>query len=84
MKSGFSDPIAVKSQRPQDKPENGKNSPWNFSCPQYDQRSSNFVNAGQHQGVGHRTPVGREGNPKMDAPTLPRGKSKTMRDDQRG
>lgn len=33
-------------------------SPWDFSAPEYDQRSSCFVNAGSHNGVGHRQPVG--------------------------
>ena len=35
-------------------------SPWDFSCPPYDQRSSIFMNAGTHHGVGKRQPVGTE------------------------
>lgn len=58
MKSGFKDPIAIKKQDPKDKPVDGKKSPWDFTCPQYDQRSSCFVNAGTHYGVGHKQPVG--------------------------
>ncbi len=75
MKSGFKDPIAVKP---------GKNikSPWNFDQPEYDERTSCFVNAGSHYGVGHRQPVGHEGNPKMRAGTLPIGKVKTMKTDE--
>lgn len=84
MKSGFPDPIGIKNQSPKDKPVDGKNSPWDFTCPQYDQRSSNFVNAGTHYGVGHRQPVGHEGNPKERAPTLPEGRVQTMKVDEKG
>ncbi len=86
MKSGFADPTAIKNQKPKDQPVDGKNSPWDFRCPQYDQRSSCFVNAGTHYGVGHRQPVGHEGNPKPIAPTLPRTRSKvnTMEVDEVG
>lgn len=59
-KTGFKDPIAIKSQTPPDKPVDGKNTPWDYRCPQYDQRSSVFVNAGTDYGVGHRQPVGSE------------------------
>lgn len=84
MKSGFKDPAAIKGQKPEDKPKDGKGSPWDFRCPQYDQRSSNFVNAGTHYGVGMRQPVGREGDPKKEASTMPMGRVKTMKDDQLG
>lgn len=77
-KSGFSDPIAIKNQQPMDKPKDGKKSPWDFTCPQYDERSSCYVNAGTHYGVGHRQPVGHEGNPKESVSVLPRGRVKTM------
>ena len=83
-KSGFADPLRIKNQRPKDKPHNGSKSPWDFTCPQYDQRTSNFVNAGTHYGVGHSQPVGHEGNPKQVVPTLPQGKKVTMRDDEIG
>lgn len=83
-KSQFSDPIRIKEQREIDKPEDGKKSPWDFRCPQYDQRSGNFVNAGTHYGVGARQPVGREGNPKEEVSILPMRKTKTMRDDEMG
>jgi len=82
MKSGFSDPIAVKKQKPQDKPKDGKGSPWDFTCPDYDQRTSSFINAGNKHGVGHRQPEGREGNAKMDAATLPFGRVSTMKVDE--
>jgi len=71
MKSGFKDPIAVK-------PEKSERSPWNFNAPQYDERSSCFVNAGSDYGVGHRQPVGKEGNPTEKADVLPFGRVKTM------
>lgn len=81
-KSGFADPTRIKSQRPEDKPKNGNKSPWDFSCPQYDQRSSNFVNAGTDYGVGHRQPVGHQGNPKSSVDVLPMERVKTLRDDE--
>ena len=84
MKSGFKDPIAIKNQKPKDKPEDGKNSPWDFRCPQYDQRSSCFVNAGTHYGVGHNQPVGHSGNPKKEVPVLPKGRVNTMETDEVG
>lgn len=84
MKSGFNDPIADNKRNPKDKPVDGKNSPWDFRCPDYDQRSSSFVNAGTHHGVGHKQPVGHEGNPKSSAPTIPMGKVNTMRADEKG
>lgn len=71
MKTGFKDPIGVKEDKK-------IKSPWNFDCPPYDQRSSCFVNAGSHYGVGHKQPVGRVGNPKTEAPTLPKGRVNTM------
>lgn len=83
MKSGFKDPAAIKNQRPEDKPKDGKNSPWDFRCPQYDQRSSCFVNAGTHYGVGHKQPFGHAGNPKLRVPTLPYGRIKTMEIDEK-
>jgi len=83
-KSGFTDPIAIKNQRPEDKPKDGKNSPWDFRCPQYDQRSSNFVNAGTHYGVGHAQPTGHFGNPKTKVTILPFGRVNTMEVDEVG
>lgn len=80
MKSGFSDPARIKNQNPKDE----NSSPWNFKCPQYDQRSSNFVNAGTHYGVGHNQPVGHEGNPKQRVDVLPFGRPNTMRVDEKG
>lgn len=81
-KSGFADPTAIRSQKPMNEPKDGNKSPWDFRCPQYDQRSSNFVNAGTDYGVGHRQPVGHQGNPKSSVDVLPKGTVKTMRDDE--
>lgn len=66
----FKDPI-------KDKPNKNNGVP-------YDERSSNFVNMGTHHGVGHANPVGHEGNPKQSVATLPKGRVKTMKDDDRG
>lgn len=81
MKSGFSDPIAIKSQSPKDKPTNGKSLGWDFTCPQYDERTGPTVKTGTNYGVGHRQPVGHEGNPKQKVSTLPFGKVNTMKVD---
>ncbi len=32
--------------------------PWNFDQPPYDQRSSCYINAGTHRGVGKTQPIG--------------------------
>lgn len=34
------------------------NSPWNFDCPSYDERTSCYVDAGWHHGIGHKQSVG--------------------------
>lgn len=84
MKTGFKNPIAIKNQRPKDKPVDGKNSPWDFRCPQYDQRHSNFVNAGTHYGVGYNVNVGHRGPTKGTVGVLPFGKVNTERTDEKG
>ncbi len=83
-KSGFKDRIEIKEQREIDQPKDGKKSPFDFRCPQYDQRSSNFVNAGTHYGIGRTQPIGHEGNPKRQVDVLPMGKVNTMRIDDKG
>lgn len=77
MKTGFKDPTSIKNQNPVDSPKEGKNSPWDYRCPQYDERSSCFVNAGTHYGVGHRQPVGtkKHTNPKV----IPIGRVDTLK-----
>ena len=83
-KSGFADPIKIKDQNKECKPEDGVKSPWDWSCPQYDQRSSNFINAGTHYGVAHRQPVGHKGDPKDVVEVLPRTRMNTLQDDDKG
>ena len=83
-KSQFSDPIRIKEQNLKDKPEDGVKSPWDFRCPQYDQRSSNFVNAGIHYGVGTNQPVGHTGNPKRVVDVLPQSRKNTLQNDDLG
>jgi hypothetical protein len=70
-KSGFKDPVDTKKGKEQ------KN-PWDFRCPEYDERSSCYVSAGSHNGVGHRNPVGHKDGPKLRAATLPYGRPATM------
>jgi len=48
----------------------------------YDKRSSVFVNQGTYHGVGHKQPVGHGGNPKSDAPVLPKKGHMSMRCDE--
>jgi hypothetical protein len=87
MKSGFKDPIEIKNQRPKDKPKDHlreNETPWDFRCPQYDQRTSCFVNAGTHYGVGHKQPVGHKDNPKTRVDTMPFGRPNTMKTDEKG
>lgn len=83
-KSGFADPARIKYQREEDKPVDGKKSPWDFRCPQYDQRSSNFIQAGTTYGLGIKQPVGHSGNPKRTVDVLPMDCTKvtTMRIDE--
>jgi len=76
MKTGFKNPIAVKDESKKMK------SPWNFDCPQYDERTSCYVNAGSHYGVGYKQPVGHTGNPVSKVSTLPEHKAKTMKIDE--
>jgi hypothetical protein len=83
-KSKMADPDRIKYEREREKPLDAQKSPWDYRCPQYDQRSSNFVNAGTHYGVGINQPVGHEGNPKMRVDVLPYGRKSTMRDDEEG
>lgn len=73
--TNFKDPIAPK------KPKKHINM-WNFDQPEYDQRSSCFMQAGTCYGTGFNQPVGREGAPKQRAEVLPFGRPKTMRTDR--
>lgn len=77
MKTGFKDRTAIKDQKPKDKPVDGNNSPWDFRCPQYDQRSSCFVSAGTYYGKGVTQPVGKEKQTSFD--TVPTGRVDTLK-----
>lgn len=83
-KSEFADPCRIKEQNKKDEPIDGVKSPWDFRCPQYDQRSSNFINAGTHYGVGHKQPIGHTGNPKSVVDVLPQTRHNTLQDDDLG
>lgn len=72
MKTGFKDPIARK-------PGKKKESPWDFRCPPYDERTSCYVNAGSHYVVGFNNPVGHKDKVKSRVPTLPFGRVATMK-----
>lgn len=76
-KSGFFNPLD------KNKPKAGK-SPFDFKAPSYDERSSCFISAGEHHGVGHKNPVGHDGNAKMHVDALPYGRVNTMRIDEKG
>ena len=80
--SKFHEPNAIKYEREREKPKDAKNSPWDFRAPCYDQRSGPWVNVGTNQGVGHKQPVGHEGNPKARVPCLPMGRPDTMDSDE--
>ena len=82
--SGFNDRARIKDQNKKDTPKDSINSPWDFRCPQYDQRSSNFVNAGTHYGTAMRQPIGHSGNPKDEVPALPRNRVNTQQVDDLG
>ena len=51
MKTGFKNPIEGKEGK-------SVKNPWSFDQTKYDERSSCFINAGTHQGVGKKQPVG--------------------------
>jgi hypothetical protein len=83
-KSGFADPIRIENQNKEYEPNDGVNSPWDYRCPQYDQRSSNFVNAGTHYGIGTNQPIGHKGDPRQFVDVLPVTRRDTLQDDDRG
>lgn len=76
--TGFRDPIPAK------KDTKSVKNPWSFAAPPYDERSSCFVNAGTHHGMGHKSPVGHIGNPKSVVHALPQSHVGTMVVDEEG
>jgi hypothetical protein len=75
MDTGFKNPIGMKKEK-------SIKSPWNFDQPPYDERTSCYVNAGSHHGVGHKQPVGHAGDATSHTDMLPKGRVKTMKDDE--
>lgn len=71
METGFNDPIVRK-------PGKKKKSPWDFRCPPYDERTSCYVDAGSHYGIGHRNPVGHKADAKQRVATMPFGRVDTL------
>lgn len=70
-KTGFKDPIAPPATKT-------KKTPWNFTAPCYDERTSCYVDAGSHYGIGHKNPVGHKGAVKQRVDTMPFGRPNTM------
>lgn len=66
--SQFHNPIAPKVKKKE------KQSPWDYRAPPYDERTSCYMDAGSHYGVGYTNPVGHDGVVKQRVPTLPYGK----------
>jgi hypothetical protein len=56
---------------------------WSFKAPQYDERSSCYINAGDKHGVGHRQPVGHTDGVKVRVDTMPFGRPKTLKVDEK-
>jgi hypothetical protein len=67
MSSKFKNPILPPKGKDQE-------SPWNYKAPCYDERTSCYIDAGSHYGIGYRNPVGHEGDPKSRVATLPYGR----------
>lgn len=76
METGFKDPIKPRKEVPANQPKDGKNSPWDFRHPEYDQRHSQFVNAGTNYGTGFNQPVGSKNGSNKEV--VPFGKVNTM------
>jgi hypothetical protein len=67
----FKDPIARRKGKE-------KETAWDYRCPTYDERSSCYVNAGSHWGLGFRNPTGHKNAPKTRVETLPFGRPPTL------
>lgn len=69
METGFKQILGPKGKE--------KKGPWDFRCPTYDNRSSCYMAAGSHLGVGHKNPIGHTGEVKQRVETLPYGRVAT-------
>lgn len=76
----FKNPIVPRKQHPKDV----KKSPFNYECPQYDNRGGPFVNAGTHYGIGFNVNVGHTGPCKSNVDVLPFGRIDTRSVDEIG
>lgn len=72
----FANPIAAKVKKEKAK------SPWDFRCPQYDERTSCYMDAGTHYGIGYNSPVGHERPAKQRVATMPFGHKLGMETDE--
>lgn len=48
-----------------------KKAPWDFRMPEYDQRTSCYVNAGSHYGEGKMQPVGHASGASLYSDAMP-------------
>jgi hypothetical protein len=62
----------------EDKTDKTIKSPWDFTCPDYDERTSCYVNAGAHHGIGHRQPVGSKTHSMKGAVPVGKGMGMTV------
>lgn len=72
----FHDPIAPNVRRDKAK------TPWDYRQPQYDERSSCYMDAGTSYGVGYNNPVGHDGPAKQRVETMPFGYKLGMQMDE--
>lgn len=72
----FHNPIAPKIKKEK------RSSPWDFRAPAYDERTSCYMGAGNHYGVGYTNPVGHEGPAKQRVATMPFGRKLGMETDE--
>lgn len=73
MKKNFKNKIEPKTDKEM-------KSPWDFTQPHYDERSSCYINAGSHHGVGYRQPTGSSTHSMKGA--IPNGKGMGMTVDE--
>lgn len=85
-KTGFKDLTAVKKRHPENVSEKDNRSFWDHKQPDYDERTSCFMNAGTHYGVGEKVPVGKARSTSHfgDGKAIPFGRPKTLGTDEIG
>jgi hypothetical protein len=65
----------------QPKKEEKKKAPWDFRMPEYDERTSCYVNTGSHYGSGKRQPVGHSSGASLNSSALPSGAATKVLED---